>query len=147
VKYKIDKSISQINALTKAQWKNLVNKNIKDYAYREYVEQGKSLTKLHELSKHKHTIDVEEYITKLPYNEAILLFKLRTRMLPLKCNQKASHSNLICKCGNGLEDETHIIEGCNLVSEPSGVKYQDAFSTDMNKQRQVTLKCLNFLEL
>ncbi len=81
----------------------------------------------------------------LSYKEAVVVFKARTRMLPLKANFKGSYESLICdrcKDPKSLDTEKHLLEECPATKDiPDDVKVEDIFGEDIPKL-QAIVKCI-----
>ena len=51
-----------------------------------YLNENNKLRRLNNLNKFKKSIKLEKYLTKLQQSDAIVIFKLRTKMTNLKNN-------------------------------------------------------------
>lgn len=111
-KYNITHSFNEIRLTKKHQWKKLVQKKIFKKENEAYCAEASTKSKLKNLVKFKTSIGQEAYMN-LPRDEASILFRLRTRMLPLKTNMKGQHSNTLCpRCSLEDDDESHLMEVC-----------------------------------
>ena len=55
----------------------------------------------------------KKYIQQLNRKQASIIFKVRTRMLPVKCNFKSSYTDLTCRlCGFLTESQDHVLFEC-----------------------------------
>ena len=81
-----------------------------------------------------------------------LLFSLRSRMVPVRCNFKHSHNNLacpICQDQSQLDTQIHLLTCKALLKDENIIMkdkifYSDIFSSDVKKQSEVT-RCFDFL--
>ena len=94
-------------------FKNRLNENAKEKSKVQYYLQGKK-----EWSPGK----TAEYMKKLNRNQASNIFKARTRMLPLKGNQKNEYTDkegnthITCRmCKKKDETQNHILEECDIL--------------------------------
>ena len=75
-----------------------------------------------------------------------LLFSLRSKMLPVRCNFKSSYADLscqVCEDTNIQDSQSHILQ-CDILVENENMlvstksKYCDLFSSDLTKQFEIT---------
>ena len=89
--------------------------------------------------------------------EVNLLHALRSRSTECKANfkQKYIHTNTLCTlCGDESEDQQHLLK-CKVIKtnfktdeiSKGIVKYEDIFSKDVQKQKEVTALYLNLFRL
>ena len=114
-------------------------------------------------SKIKHirydTLCVQNYMVSpiFPNEEVNLLHALRSRTTECRANfkQKYIHSNILCTlCQLENEDQQHILQ-CSIILREynsdevaqSSVKYDDIFSEDVHKQKEVTSLFLKLFEI
>ena len=106
------------------------------------------------LSKVKNTehnkVEIQTYFTSPLFSnaETSLLFKLRTQFIECKINFKYmySNNNLECPlCKNHNDDQKHILnceiirnEICTREVMNTSIKYEDIFSDNIVKQKEVT---------
>ena len=92
-------------------------------------------------------LKLQEYF--LPSNmntkQCNLLFALRARMIPVKCNFKNSYSDLtcpVCNNSNRQDSQLHILQcktlldGENILVKKQ-ISYNDIYSSDVTKQSTV----------
>ena len=81
-----------------------------------YLNQSNKLRKLHHLHKFKDSIKLEKYLTKLRQSDAIVIFKLRTRMTNLKNNFQGKYQDNNCpRCLREPDDEEHLFISCSQL--------------------------------
>ena len=78
--------VEQIVLYTKNRWNKLITNKINEKANLLYLNESNKLKKLHHLNKFLKSIKLEKYLIKLQQLDAIIIFKLRTRMTNLKNN-------------------------------------------------------------
>ena len=84
-----------------------------------YVNESNKLTKLHHLNKSKKSIKLEKYFTTLQQSDAIVIFKLRSRMRNLKNNFHGKHQDNNCpRCHHEPDDEEHLFSSCSQLGSP-----------------------------
>ena len=95
-----------------------------------------------EKSKIKHLLDGIKswspgkrptYISTLNRFEASLIFKARTRMLPVKNNFRNQHKDMKCRgCNAEIETQNHVLNECSNLhkDQQSQVQKEDIFSED-----------------
>ena len=79
-------SVEQIVLYTKNRWNKLITNKINEKANLLYLNESNKLKKLHHLNKFVKSIKLEKKLIKLQQLDAIVIFKLRTRMTNLKNN-------------------------------------------------------------
>ena len=81
-----------------------------------YLNETNKLRKLHHLNKYKKSIKLEKYLTKLQQSDAIVIFKLRTRMKNLKNNFHGKYQDNNCpRCPHEPDDEEHLFSSCSQL--------------------------------
>ena len=131
-------SDSEIMIMKKNKFKNLVKNKIKLAAHSYLVQKKERLSKLNNLTS---DFNFKEYLStdKLSTSEKQLLFKLRTRMIPVKGNFSSMYKDdLSCRlCNtNQTESREHLLS-CSFLThanEGSSVQYLDIFHPDLEKQ-------------
>ena len=96
------------------------------------------MSKLTNLMNTKDTIKPETYIYDLSRSDGI--FKLRSRMLPLRNNCKGNRHDTNCqRCRNGSDDEQHLSSVCsslvNLRSKYEITSYLEVFQNNVTLDR------------
>ena len=111
-KHDISHTFDEIRLTKKSSWKNLIKRKIDESENKTYRDQVRSFSKLKNLYRFKMKIEPELYLS-LPRDEASVIFRLRTRMLPLKNNMKGIYSDILCpRCHLETDDEYHLLEVC-----------------------------------
>ena len=116
--------------------------------------QGKSKVKhwfegtdMNKLGKRK------EYLNKLTRNQCSTLIKARTRMLPLRSNQKGSNKDQQCRiCGEQEETQRHVIQDCKEIKQRLHVNFEydelfkEAETVKMREMAESTAKILELVQ-
>lgn len=111
-KYGISHTFNEIRLTSKSGWKNIIKGKISEHENEQYRNQAEAFSKLKNLRRFKRKVVPESYLS-LPRDEASVIFRLRTRMLPLKNNMKGIHSDTLCpRCSLETDDEYHLLEVC-----------------------------------
>ena len=90
-KYNINLSVGKIALYTKNRWSKLITNKINEKANIMYLYESNELRKLYHLNKFKKSIKLEKYLTKLQQSDAIVIFKLQTRMTNLNNNFRGKY--------------------------------------------------------
>ena len=127
-----------IKLMKKSKFKTLVKEKIRGAAHCYLIEKKESLSKLKNLSSE---FNLKEYLLtdKLSTSEKQLLFKLRTRMIPVKGNFSSMYKDdLSCHlCNMNLKESQEHLLSCSFlthVNEGSSVEYLDIYHTNLEKQ-------------
>ena len=129
-----------IKKMKKTKFKTLVNSKIREAAHSYLIQKKEKLSKLKNMSPN---YQLKEYLTtnRLSTSEKQLLFKLRTHMIPVKCNFSSMYKDdLSCRlCDfNTDESQEHVLICPTLAthSNVDSVKYMDIYD-DQNLEKQV----------
>ena len=95
-KYNINLSVEQIALYTKNRQNKFITDKINEKASIMYLNESNKLRKLHHLNKFKKSIKLVKYLTKLQQSDAVVIFKLRTRMTNLKNNFHGKYQDNNC---------------------------------------------------
>ena len=126
-----------IKNMKKTKFKNLVNCKIREPAHSYLIQKKENLSKLKNLS---YDYQLKEYLTtnRLSTSEKQLLLKLRTRMIPVKCNFPSMYTeDLSCQlCNTNMnESQEHVLLCPSLLTHSHDtVMYQDIYDEDLEKQ-------------
>ena len=123
-----------IMQIKKHKFKMIVNDKIRVASHSYLLQKKERLSKLDNLSSDYF---MKDYLTtdRLSTDEKQLLFNLRTRMIPVKCNYESMYKdNLLCSLceTNSNESQQHLLVCPGLVEHPSvntPVRYMDIFDT------------------
>ena len=121
----------------KTTWKYLVKKEIKIKADKWMKEATENMTKLAEWKKHKKSIEREEYLASLHWQEAQTILKARTGMTKIKTNYKNKVTDTKCEMCKEEEDTLqHMIETCQTTRpfNRTNMKYMDLFTKTSERQ-------------
>ena len=129
---------SEIKFMKKTKFKNLVKEKIRVSAHSYLLQKKEKLSKLDNLTS---DFNFKEYLStdKLSISEKQLLFKLRTRMIPVKGNFSSMYKDdLSCHlCNMNLKESQEHLLSCSFlthVNEGSSVEYLDIYHTNLEKQ-------------
>lgn len=93
----------------------------------------------------------KEYLNKLTRNQCNIIIKARTRMLPLRTNQRGSNKDQKCRlCGEHEETQRHVIQDCKEIKQKIQVnfEYDDIFKeTEIRKMREMAETIAKIVEL
>ena len=87
------------------------------------------------------------YMKKLTRPQASIIFKARSRMLPVKNNFRNKHQTQTCRaCGNHTETQQHVLEECEVLHLVGEFKVysNEIFSNNTNnlKTTATNIKCI-----
>ena len=107
--YSLTFSDQEIKAMSKRQWKSIVNNRSEKYVHSTLCEQAASASKTKMICQ-KQTFKQQQYILQLPAAVTRRAFEIRLRMLDIKMNYKNKYNpNLTCKiCKKDDESLQHI---------------------------------------
>ena len=113
-----------IKLYTKVEYRKKINKLVKKAAFSEYIKEKEQKSKLNNLTY--ETLNIQPYLTKCGFTkkEISLLYSLRSRSHPAKCNYKKMY-NYRLQCSFGCltdESQCHIFEQCKPVREKLELK-------------------------
>ena len=116
-KYDINYTLEEIMLTKKSKWKQIVNRKVVAEENKTFRSKAKKLSKLKQLNVNKHEIAAEQYL-HLTRNEASMIFRLRTRMLPLRNNMRHSTDDISCpRCRIAPDTEVHLMEECARLED------------------------------
>ena len=138
----IDLSDDQIKNMTKIQFKLYLKKIVSDAAFSDLLKIKDSHSKGSDIVYSKFELQPYLKSNLLNSNEKFLLFKLRSRMTPVKSNFKSMFVDINCMlCGSDVpQSDLHllecskIIENCPTLNEDNETEYLDIFS---NLEQQI----------
>ena len=119
--------------LTKNSLKKRIEQEIERITSREIEEDAGKKSKVNHWKSRKPKISPGKrppYIEKLTRKQCNAIIKARSRMIPVKTNQKDAHQDTICRlCKEAEETQEHILTECptNDSKIPDGIKYIDLF--------------------
>ena len=129
---------SEISKLKKWKFKKIVNKQLQEVAREYLVSLKESHSKLDQL---RNTYMLEPYLisNNITTEEKQTLFKLRTRMIDVKCNFKSYYGqDLKCKLCPEEETQPHLLICKETVDsiDTSSYSYDDVFG-DLERQEAI----------
>ena len=133
----IQLSSTQITSLKKMKFKRLVNSKIREVA-KDYLLRLKSThTKLSGLN---NSYTKQEYLSsdQLNVEQKQVLYKFRTRMVPVKSNFKSQFGpNLTCQLCTEEDTQSHLLSCNELVKDidTSEVLYEHIFGSTTQQER------------
>ena len=104
-------SLNKIKQMKKEEWKSLINNKIKIKAFTELQEEKTTKKKLNQLTYNIDHWKIKEYFCQYTSHQSSLIYKVRTRMLPVKGNFCSSNQldKTICPlCRNNNDTQHHI---------------------------------------
>ena len=97
-------------------------------------------TKMNNLSYDE--LKMQKYFStnKLTIRQKNLVFKIRTRMIPVKNNYGADVICQICKKPESSDDQIHGLFECTSINPiiPENIQYEDIFGTNWKKTLKIT---------
>ena len=73
----------------------------------------------------------------ITYEDAITIFRIRSRMTDVKVNFKGKYENLACKiCKQENESQHHILK-CEKISTEKNLEYHKIFEKDVKYQVKI----------
>ena len=138
---------NKIKNMNVKAYKKFIKKKISQAAFTELTKDQKEKSKI-KLIKYKK-LSCQKYIRsgELSNSEINLLFKIRSKMVNVKCNFKNGNTNLECQlgCGENFEDQAHILSCKKLLEKYpckdnlKNVKYDDIFASVRKQKRIITV--------
>jgi len=108
-------TLLEIKSITSSAWKTLIIEKINQKAFTELNDELRSKKKLQQLSYDYKTWQVQEYFSKYSSFISSIVFKTRTKMLPITDNY-GSQSDCP-KCKNSIDTQEHFFK-CSEYSSP-----------------------------
>ena len=113
--YGIEMDQDQIQAMSKAKWKVLVDCKVEQAAFHELMSENASKKKTSDLQYEK--LQEQKYITKAAANVACVIFRYRVRSIKCKSNQKSSNLDLMCSLCHLVEEDQNHVANCMMVKD------------------------------
>ena len=120
--YNLHYTVTEVGNLTKTEWCNIVERQVMEKAKTELLSRARELTKLQKMLQSDQEIKLKLYCMKLPAKQAQIIFKARTKMLPMKSNYGTlkcvdlNVKELVCQwCKKEKESQEHLIDKCEGV--------------------------------
>jgi DNA-binding protein len=113
-KYTILLDDDEIAELPRTQWKAMVQKKVIEEAL---LEQNKRCGDGSKTAKFYYDdLKCQDYITRLPPRVARMIFRVRSRTVKCKANQKSSHrGNMLCRLGCQEEETQLHVVNCRMI--------------------------------
>ena len=135
---------SEMATMKKYSFTKLINEKINQSAAQYLIGLREKHSKSDNL---KFSSEMQSYLRneKVSIQGKKLMFKLKNRLLDLKCNYKKKYNNrLECRlCSAPEESQSHLME-CRVILEDDDVKqaigsysYNDTFSTNLETQTNI----------
>ena len=147
-KLELSENLEQIKMMKKSKLKALLNKLVKQLAFKELNVKKENHSKVKYIM-HK-TFEMQNYLKsntiKTTQAEKQEIFRLRCRVTEVKSNYKGKYENLECKiCEKGEELQQHIIECIKLNKNKSEEsenmpKYEEIYKNNALNQIKITRK-------
>ena len=133
--YNLHYTVTEVGNLTKTEWCKIVERQVMEKAKTELLSRARELTKLQKMLQSDQEIKLKLYCMKLPAKQAQIIFKARTKMLPMKSNYGTSKfvnvKELVCQwCKKEKESQEHLIDKCEGVERKGfeNIQYQQIFT-------------------
>ena len=94
-------SINEMETYSKSQWKKFVNDKVNQLNENELKENIRNYSKVKSEEIEDEKCEIKEYIKQLPYDDALLRFRIRTDMVwGIRCHWKndSTHEEELWKC-------------------------------------------------
>ena len=149
----LDLTFEKISKMTKTNLKKMVKDGMEKSAFDYFREIQKSHSKARPIVY--ENFEMQEYLSSQKFSTEYrnLLFRLRTRTVQgIKSDFKGWYDDTLCPFGCNTEDTLkHVIE-CKVLTEGNQlikdtIHYEDVFSTELEKQYNVTRNYSNLLEV
>ena len=129
---------SEVQSLSKSQFRNIVNKSVNKFAFRTLLTKAKTQSKCLNIVEQLNEVSmkIQKYLScdELTREEQNLCFNLRCRSFPVKSNYKTQFGdNMSCRgCLdlNSFENEFHLTTECRFLDDERGasvLNYTDVF--------------------
>ena len=130
----LDISLENMKEMTKAKFKIILNKAVKSKALEELNKIKQKHSKGKEL-KYSY-LEMQKYLRpsqiNITYEDAITIFRIRSRMTDVKVNFKGKCENLACQiCKQENESQHHILI-CEKISTEKTLEYHKIFEKMFN---------------
>ena len=103
-----------ICATSKSRWKSQVGRAIKEAAINKLNCECKRLKKV---TRQYTKLETQEYLLRLPVDDARTAFAYRSGTLDIKCHRHYMYEDLVCRaCGEGEENVNHIVNICDQTN-------------------------------
>ena len=135
--YNLTESVMNISRYTKEQWKKEVDETVMKTMNERYNKEVGELSKLKELHKNKKEIRQERYMNLLTWEDARMIFKIRTRMTKIRKNYRNNYKCILCpRCNMEEESEKHLIETCTKIdrTDIQNINYEDVFKEETSAE-------------
>jgi hypothetical protein len=99
-----------IRDMNKSMWKTRVHKAINEAAK---IKLNCDCNRLKKVNRQYAELKTQEYLLKLPAENARIAFAYRSGTSDIKCDRHYMYEDLVCRaCGEGEEDVNHIVNLC-----------------------------------
>ena len=135
--YNLTESVMNISRYTKEQWKKEVDETVMKTMNERYNKEVGELSKLKELRKNKKEIRQERYMNLLTWEDARMIFKIRTRMTKIRKNYRNNYKCILCpRCNMEEESEKHLIETCTKIdrTDIQNINYEDVYKEETSAE-------------
>ena len=136
--------------LTKNSLKKRVDEEIEILTKKEVEEEATRKSKVKHWMENRDPESNKKrppYMEKLARKECNAIFKVRSRMIPVKANQKEGNANTICRfCNIQEETQEHVLKICKGITNklPPEIEITDIFdnSEDQLEKLRKAAKCI-----
>ena len=139
---KLNEDDQVISEISKVQWKTIVRKAIKDAAV---IKLNLECQRLKKTDRQYKDLKMQEYIHKLPVEDARIAFGYRSATLDIKCHRQYMYSDTVCRaCEQSREDTEHIVNQCPALHRNNDTIH-DTESEDVNTITEIVHIIKTFL--
>ena len=118
-------NLEYIQTITISKLKQILNSAVRNKAFEELEKQKSSHSKVKKLKHYK--LEMQNYLKpnqlKISKDEAITIFKMRSRMTEVKKNYRGKYDNIECDlCNEEEESQEHILKCKEIMKNESKVE-------------------------
>ena len=133
-------SFEEIKVMKKGKFKVILDRATQDKALEELNKKKINHSKGKDLKY--GTLEMQKYLKpnhiKSKKEDAITIFKLRTRMSDVKANFRMKYENIECQLCNEQEEETQLhIFTCKINCRENNIDYEKIFGKDVEYQLEI----------
>jgi len=111
-------TLNEIKTLSISQWKKLVIHTLTNKAFENLVTEQHGKSKLSKLNYEKTSWKTQKYFSLYPSTFASVIFKTRTRMLPVNGNFSSNNVKYCEICSTFLDTQEHLY-ACEKFQTPT----------------------------
>ena len=141
-KYEISEGDEEIKNMSKESWKNLVKTKVYNVVLKELCEKAAQQKTARNLTY--STIGIQEYMNKLPSENARKIFHIRSGSIDLRGHRRYKYGNeTSCRlCGYESETVTHVVNECPWITRNG--ETIDFLGNDCDELLVASQRCIDF---